>query len=272
MNASQITAKYAAPLAQLLTLHRQVAHQHPLLEELHPVVIVENNIFWIFDLDATNARYRLQHQVRAPMPIPQGVCAAFPLENYGNRPGCVVTGDIFDEPDGYVILFHEFVHCAQYAHCEQELKATLGLARRAMAEGDSMWEITYPFPYADPAFVSAYAAFLSTIADEESGNPAQKRSALRQALRPEDADYLHWQEWKEGLARYVENRLRQQLGLPQNLGGLSPPYNRTTFYAGGERYIAFLLHAEPDLSHDCRALFRRMVQYGADRENAAPSE
>lgn len=46
-------------------------------------------------------------------------------------------------------------------------------------------------------------------------------------------EYMVWQEWKEGFARVIENRIRDRLGLPQNAGGSSSLLIRTVF-SGGE--------------------------------------
>lgn len=35
-----------------------------------------------------------------------------PLAFWDNRIACVVTGEVFGEPDGYVFIYHEFIHCA----------------------------------------------------------------------------------------------------------------------------------------------------------------
>ncbi len=83
------------------------------------------------------------------MLIPQGVRAAFPLECYGNRMACVVTGDVFDALDGYVTIFHEFIHCQQAESAEQSLKQSLGVAGQAQNAGDFMG-LTHPFPCAAP--------------------------------------------------------------------------------------------------------------------------
>ena len=99
-----------------------------------------------------------------------GVRAAFPLDLYDNRTVCVVTGEVFDDLKGYVIIFHEFIHCQQAENIEPELKQTLNIARKAVENGDSMWEINHPFPYENPDFVRLYQSFLSqqTLPDLET--------------------------------------------------------------------------------------------------------
>ncbi len=94
------------------------------------------------------------------MSIPEGVRAAFPLEGLDNRIACVVTGEVFDSLDGFVTIFHEFIHCQQFETCEAKLKEKLGIARRAQAVQDFMWELDHPFPYQSPEFSSLYQSFL----------------------------------------------------------------------------------------------------------------
>jgi hypothetical protein len=70
-----------------------------------------------------------------------------------------------------------------------------------------------------------------------------------------------WQEWKEGFALYVENMIREHLGLDRNMVGRRMPYNRTAFYAGGEALISFLSRDDQRLSTDLDALFNRMMSF-----------
>jgi hypothetical protein len=171
----------------------------------------------------------------------------------------VVTRDVFDALEGYVTIFHEFVHCMQWETCEPRLRQTLGIARQAQAENDVMWELHYPFPYADPQFAAAYGALLEASQEGDVVDAMwASRRRLRAALAPGDWEYMVWQEWKEGLARYLENRIRDRLGLLANHGGGAPPYDRVTFYEGGARLIAALGQDEPGLLHDLEALFYRL--------------
>jgi hypothetical protein len=70
-----------------------------------------------------------------------------------------------------------------------------------------------------------------------------------------------WQEWKEGFALFLENRIREYLDLERNLVGGRMPYSRTVFYAGGEALISTLSADDPGLLTDLGALFNRMVGF-----------
>jgi hypothetical protein len=71
---------------------------------------------------------------------------------------------------------------------------------------------------------------------------------------------MTWQEWKEGLARYLENTVASRLGLPANAGGLKPPFTRVTFYAGGAAVIRALAEKQPALLKDIEALYHRIAE------------
>lgn len=246
-----VQRRYGSHLQKIFEIRTQIADIYPLLAYVFPVVIVDADQFLIFDVDASGKRYTFVKQAPTPMPIPQGVRAAFPLECYGNKSACVVTEDVFDTLDGYVTIFHEFVHCYQYQTCEETLKATLNVARQAQAANDFMWEINHPFPYDDPDFVETYAAFLEAMARQQHDVIQNCHARLRNTLRAEDFEYMIWQEWKEGFARFIENRIQQHLGLDENHGGAEPPFSRVAFYEGGARLIA----SHPEMAADLEALF-----------------
>ncbi len=253
-------ARYLEYINKLLPIHQKVAWINPALRDLYPVVIAEDGQLVIHDYERGQACYQFIKLSPSPMPIPKGVRAAFQLQDYNGRIVCVVTPDVFDAPDGYVTILHEFVHCYQYETCEQELKLKLDVARQASEEGDFMWEIQHPFPYHSNVFTREYAGFLTAV--QQADQPASiqgARGTLRTYLGLHDYEYMVWQEWKEGFARWVENEVRQTLGLPGRTSGLEKPYDRTTFYAGGAAYIEFLHQQDPSLAHDLRRLFARML-------------
>jgi hypothetical protein len=95
-----------------------------------------------------------------------------------------------------------------------------------------------------------------TIGDEEA--IWLNRKALQSMLSPFDYQYMVWQEWKEGFALYIENKLRQQLGIEYNQVGRSGALSRLSFYAGGEAYIKHLVTKCPSLNKDLEALFYKM--------------
>jgi len=252
-----MTSNYTTHLQQLFDIQQTIRDIHPSLGKLFPVAIFSDDQFFIYDLDPTGQEYIFVRQVETPMPVPPQVRAAFPLESYGERMVCVVTGDVFDELAGYVTIFHEFVHCQQFEGGEQHVKQSLDIARQAQVANDFMWELNHPFPYMAPDFIQAYQSVLEVQTQAEI-MPARRQ--LQEILSANDYEYMVWQEWKEGLARFIENRIKVRLGLPENQGGKEQPFSRVTFYAGGANFIAALDKAEPALISDIERLFERMFQ------------
>jgi len=247
--------KYGDALQKVLDLQQKILDIHPLFSKPYPIAIVKGKTFLVFDLDETGKAYQLVRQAPTPMPIPVGVRAAFDLECYDNKIACVVTGEVFDTLDGYVTIFHEFVHCHQASTCELKLKQSLEVARQAMAAGDYRWEIEHPFPYNNPDFVETYAALLQAADANSAEEVLRTHRRLGRFLQPLDFEYLTWQEWKEGLARLIENRLQWRFNLLENHYGREQPYHRITLYEGGAGLIAALIKDKPELYHDLEKLF-----------------
>jgi len=250
---------FIEPLNAMIPLHQQVSGLHPALKNYYPIAIVVDSQFLIFDFDPSRSSYEFRKFTPTPMPVPEGVRAAFQLEAYGGRIACVVTPDVFDSQGGYVTLLHEFVHCYQYETCEQDLKSKLDIARHAQEKGDFMWEIQHPFPYTAEDFIQPYTQFLQGLASADEVLVRGTRKALRTYLGLHDYEYMVWQEWKEGFARWTENRIKERLGLSVKKAGLKKPYSRVTFYAGGEAFIAYLGKTEPGLTENLPKLFHRML-------------
>jgi hypothetical protein len=248
---------YNNQLQKVIEIQKTLKGIHPFLQKAFPLAVAEGDHFLIYDLDPAGEAYRLIQAAPVPMPVPPGVRAAFPLDSYHGRTACIVTGEVFDEIDGYVTIFHEFIHCKQAETCEPRLRQTLAVARKAQAAGDMMWEINHPFLYALPEFVRTYAAFLAYPAPDEA---KRLRQQLRVMLPVEDYEYMVWQEWKEGFARYIENQVRRRLGIPENHNGRNEPFDRVSFYAGGSIYIHMLGEREEGLLLRLDDLFERMLQ------------
>jgi hypothetical protein len=246
-------------LQELLEKQCSVQALHPLLARSYPVAIAQAGMFFLFDTPDLATPYQLAIQAPVPMPIPEGVRAAFPLDFYGGRPACVVTAEVFDRPEGFAILLHEFAHCFQWQTCEPALRQELAIARKAQEAGDFMWEINYPFPYADPDFTQVYTTFLLILPDALPEEIKALRANLKEMLSPDDYEYLTWQEWKEGFARWLENRIRAAWGLEQILRAPAQPMDRVVFYAGGAAYIEHLEREAPSLPEDLTQLNRRIV-------------
>lgn len=258
---TDVYEQYAADLEKIEEMRQEIRDVHPLFAGLYPVAVVENNCFYVFDTVTSPVMYEPVLSQPSENELPDKLRAAFPLEFYEGKSAGVVTPDAFDTTEGYVSLFHEFVHCYQADNHEQELKAELKVAAEAMEAGDFMWELEHPFPYEKPEFTDLYAQWMTPSLDIQTRR--EIRSRLKNVLDSKDYEYMIWQEWKEGFARYIENEIRTQVNLPKNTGGSQRPFNRVSFYAGGEMYVRFLLDQNPALKTDLPALFYRML----DRES-----
>jgi hypothetical protein len=166
---------------------------------------------------------------------------------------------VFDTQTGYVTILHEFVHCYQFETCEQDLKMSLDVARKAKEEGDFMWEIEYPFPYEALEFMRSYQQFLNALEARDVAGITEARQHLETYLGRHDYEYMVWQEWKEGFARWVENQVKRQLKFKENKKGLEQPFSRVVFYAGGEALINYLIDQSEKAQPDLRELFRKMM-------------
>ncbi|MEE4177800.1 MAG: hypothetical protein V2I46_09840 [Bacteroides sp.] len=253
---------YKEPLVRVFEYRDLLKGVHPFVSNLYPIAVAQDGQFYVFDLDSTRTQYRLVTHAPTNMPVPEGVRAAFPLDFYGGKAACIVTGDVFDTPLGYLTIFHEFIHCHQWETVEPALRETLPLARHAAEKQDFMWEMNHPFPYDDDRVEETYRRMLGALdrGDEEALWLNSK--ALQQMLSPFDYQYMVWQQWKEGFALFIENKLRQQLGHKINRVGRNGDFSRLSFYAGGEALIRFLVDQDPDLSTDLEALFRKMMEIG----------
>ncbi|MCW3138423.1 MAG: hypothetical protein N2V76_08445 [Methanophagales archaeon] len=250
---------YERGLQKVFTVQDMIEELHPFLRKIFPIAIAENDRFLIYEPDPSTRRYVFVKEAPAPTPIPKGVRAAFPIEHYENRIVCVVSGEIFDSLEGYATIFHEFMHCHQWETCEPQLKEKLKVAQKAMQEGDHMWEINYPFPYESSEFSQVYSLFLEALSEEDADVILECRRRLRQILKEDEFEYMVWQEWKEGFARFIENRVRNRLGLKENHSGSEKPFHRVSFYEGGARFIAHLSKRRPELLTKIERLFYEML-------------
>lgn len=248
-----ITWKYSDKFEALLKLQDEVKSIHPLLREHFPIAIVEDKQLHLFEY--REEKYSLSHIEPDTMGIPQGVRAAFPLECIQNQVAVVVTGEVFDTVSEQVIIFHEFVHCYQYRTCEMQLREHIDLAKRSVNTGNYSWELNYPFPYSNNLYMDTTRRLFESIDHQDDRLIGLTRRKLKECLTTEQVDYMVWQEWKEGFARYIENQIKLCLGINLNHGGRNEPYRRTTFYEMGSQLINLIVQASPDSLYRIEELY-----------------
>ena len=147
---------------------------------------------------------------------------------------------------------------------EYALKERLKIAQIAAENNDYSWEISHRFPYNDSSFVSDYSLLFGALEDKDKKRIASSRARLQRHLNLVDFEYLVWEEWKEGFARLIENRIQAHYGLDENNYGKEKPFNRVTFYHGGAKFIEHLIVQENDLFSNQEALFERMLNYAKE--------
>jgi hypothetical protein len=238
---------------EIFHIQDQIVDIHPFLENLFPIALVQGNSFYIYDVDTVNQRYVFVKQEPASFPMPEGIQASFPLSCYDGKTSCIVTNQVFGSLKGYTVIFHEFIHCTQWETCEMKLKEQLDINKQAMAEQNYMWELNHPFPYQDSAFIETYSTFIGALDENDSLKVTECRAELKNLLNQQDYEYMVWQEWKEGFARLIENKVLVRLGYEENHYGEDQPYSRITFYEGGSKYIAFLTSRKQELENNIEA-------------------
>ncbi len=202
---SAVIATVESSLQKLTQMHEEIRDIHSFLSRLHPIAVVEGGSLFIFDADSLGQVYKFQKKEPVPFPMDKGIRASFPLASFGGRPTCVVSREVFDSTKGYATIFHEFIHCTQYLTCENQLKQGLQITQAAASAKNYSWEINHPFPYGDAGFVREYTNQLRALAEHDSGTAVQIRRDLKRRLPQIDYEYMVWVEWKEGLARFIEN-------------------------------------------------------------------
>jgi hypothetical protein len=238
-----ITLKYSDKFVSLLKLQDEIKSIHPLLNEHFPIVIVENKQLNIFEYE--KGEYVLSCIEPDLMNMPTGIRAAFPLECLQNKAVVIVSGEVFDTLSEQVIVFHEFVHCYQFHTCELQLRKQIELAKRSVNTEDYSWELNYPFPYENKQYIELTRTLFDSLDKKDGKLIGLTRRKLKENLTAEQVEYMVWQEWKEGFARYIENRIKHHLAIDQNQGGRDEPYRRTTFYETGSQLIDYIVGASP---------------------------
>ncbi len=246
------------------TFRRQMEPVHPSLATGWPLAIAEGESAVVYLPDEQAGGYQAGPKAAMPAAAPAGIRAAFPLEEIGDRAACVVTADALHSRAGWVDIMHEFVHCWQWAHGEPKLRASLEIERDTRKQGKMTWELDHPFPYEDEAFGHAYRKLLTALADGDDTAIHTAHAALRQVLSTVDHEYMTWQHWKEGLARWVENMVREVAELPPRCTGEEAPWSRVSFYASGSRLIAWLQRTEPGIVEKPQLLFQRLYSLRSD--------
>ena len=242
-------------LSKVCELHERIKGLNESLTMLHPIAVVNGSSYFVFDYNQKIKQYEFIMEHPTHFPISVDIKAAFPLDFYDDKIAAILTENTLARPEAHGIVFHEFVHCFQWNKYEKELKEKLEVNIQQMKAGNFSWEIDYPFPYEDDCFSNATEK-LNCVPDANIvAYFANYHNEMKAYLNITDYEYLVWQEWKEGFARYVENLIRKELGMKPNKTELLGPFDRVSFYELGSRYICALVEEDDSLRSDLHKLF-----------------
>jgi hypothetical protein len=252
---NQFIEKQIIILDEIIELHKTVKSIHPSLQQLYPVSIINNGFLFVFDVNEDGSSYEIKYKEETFLPA-EGIIAAFVVaEDY---PSAVVSQNMLEDPRNYVFIFHEFVHCFQYYNGERAIRNHLLIEKQEMAKNNYSWEIDYPFPYDDTYFIDETKSIDAYFLHDDLESMKLYHENMKNHLSQTEFEYMIWQEWKEGFARYVENLIRAELNMAPNRKTLDPPFDRTSFYEIGSRYIEMLIKRNPALRNNIEVLFQEM--------------
>ncbi len=216
-------------LSPVLKKKQEACRVHSLFNYQYPIGIGVSDKLHIF-LQQSGA-YQYKATVTLPMEIREGTKAAFSIDDLEDC-CCIITPSCLKESNFYATILHEFVHCYQDKTCEQDLKSKLKIHQRAFNSQDYMWEINHAFPYTNLDYVK----LIQNITRFDYHEILESLSNLKSTLEVYHYEYMIWQIWKEGFARFIENKILRMNSIAENDGGseLESP-NRTSLYFIGDQ-------------------------------------
>ncbi len=81
---------------------------------------------------------------------------------------------------------------------------------------------------------------------------------MKNHLNQIDFEYMVWQEFIEGFARYNENLIREKLQVKLNSNKLEKPFSRVIFYELGSRSISAILKENPEIKGNIRCIYDKI--------------
>jgi len=246
---TEFIEKQLISIKQVFKIYEKINKLDKSLGQLYPIAIVEDNDFFVFDLNLSGKQYEYKINFPSQMNLPNEILAAFPLEGYDEKMTAVITHKVLDDIESIVFIFHEFVHCFQFYNCEMNIKESLTIAQEAKRKQDYMWELNYPFPYKNEIFIK------KTMELNNGYDIRKYHMEMKTILNEKEFEYMIWQEWKEGYARYIENMIREKIGIKRNSKLLNPPFDRVCFYEIGSKYIETLLNRDVELKNNLEKIF-----------------
>jgi hypothetical protein len=256
---NQFIVDTIAKVNKIFSIHEKIKDIDTSLLKLYTVAVVEDGYFFVFDLSEDDKSYEFKGEYKAPMIIPEKVLASFPLDFYDMKPAAVVSRDTFNTLEGYIFIFHEFVHCYQWEQGDNEVRETLEIAKIAKEKNDFMWELNHPFHYEDKVFIDETSRLEAANSKLQYEDMMEYHKIIKSNLGYIDFEYMIWQEFKEGFARYIENLIRERLQVNLNSNKLEEPFSRVSFYELGSRYISTILKDKASIKGNIKEIYFKMI-------------
>jgi len=258
MNDDIFHERQTAFLDNIIKMHDIVKNIHASLEKLYPITVINDGYFFVFDKNEAGDKYEFRRKVETSVAVPGNILTAFHLDFYDMRPSVVISKDMLGNPGNFILVLHEFVHCFQLENGAVEIRNGLSIQKQEMVKNNYNWEIDFPFPYSNEYFIDKTMELSDSFKKGRYEKIVIYRNCMRTYFHKAEYEYMIWQQWKEGFARYVENLIRKELGLQLNGNILRPPFGKVHFYEIGSKYIEMLLGKEDGLNDNIVKIFYKM--------------
>lgn len=253
--------KYERKLQMISEMQSGAKQVNKIFSKFYPIALLDGKLIYLFE--AEDGFYKFVKKVNIQNDYPAKIRAAFNLPENDFAMTCVVSKGALNKLEERILIYHEFVHCYQAETCEESIKSDLDIYQKAMAIKDYMWEINYEFPYDNLVLETIYKESMLALEKGDKEEASAQRRLLFSKLNKDQRDYLMWQEWKEGYARYTENQLREFFQVRKNAFGRNEKLSRISFYVGGELLINHLVKDAPELKNDLGKLWGAITLFGS---------
>jgi len=247
----------AAFMDSIIKMHNAVKNIHVSLEKLYPITIIDDGWFYVFDKNENGDKYEFMRKVKTSIVVFSEILTAFHLNFYDMKPSVVISKNMLGNPGNNILVLHEFVHCFQLENGAVEIRNGLSIHNQKIANNYN-WEVDFPFPFKNQYFIDKTTELSACFAKGNYDYTEVYRNCMRAYLHKAEYEYLIWQEWKEGYARYVENLIRKELRLQLNSNILIPPFGKVHLFEIGSKYIEILVEKEKGFNDDIVKLFHKM--------------
>ncbi len=177
-----------------------------------------------FKADGIDSASGCVRYVRSRTDLPDNLLAALPI--FG-PPSTIVMGTPLStgrtDSEWMRTILHEHFH--EWQDSLPNISERIGALDLAGGDNTGMWMLNFPFPYSDPAIVSAFndASHLLGAVVDARGTPAFRpaltrylvaRAKLASAAGARNWRYAEFELWKEGVARWTEIELGKRYPDP----------------------------------------------------------